>query len=72
MSVPLSQLKESNAVQVVLFLKSFGLEDKQAFQWWVLYTLRKADRIIYFIKARVKVTTHKYGMYGNSYQHQVY
>ena len=60
MLVPLSQLKESNPVQVALLDKSRGLQDELTFQWWVPYTLKKYDRIISSIKARVKVTTHKY------------
>ena len=39
MWVPLSHLKESNLVQVVLFTKSCGLQDEPAFQCWVPYTL---------------------------------
>ena len=62
MWVPLSQLKESNPVQVSLFAKSHGIQDELAFRWWVRYRLKKSDRIISMIKARVKVTTHKYGI----------
>ena len=62
MWVQLSQLKESNPVQVALFATSRGIADEPAFSWWVPYTLKKADRIICQIKARMKITTQKYGI----------
>lgn len=62
MLVPLCHLKKSNPLQVTLFKKSHCLDDKPAFKWLVQYTLKRADRIISLIKARVKVTTHKYGV----------
>ena len=60
MWVPLSQLKESSLVQVALFASSRGIDNEPAFSWWVPYTLKKVDLIICQIKARMKVTTHKY------------
>ena len=62
MWVPLSQLKESNPVQVPLFATSRGIADESAFSWWMPYTLKKVDQIICQIKARMKVTTHKYSI----------
>ena len=62
MWVPLSQLKESNPVEVALFATSRDIADEPVFSWWVPYTLKKADHIICQIKARMKVTTHKYGI----------
>lgn len=44
------------------FARSRGIADEPAFSWWVPYTLRKRDVILSLIKARVKRTTHKYGI----------
>ena len=60
--VSLSQLKESNPVQLALFSQARGIADKSAFGLWVPYILKKANWIICLIKSRIKVTTHKYGV----------
>jgi hypothetical protein len=60
--IPLSVMKESNPVDVAEFAVSRNLEDESAFCWWVPYTLRKRDRIISAVNARVKRVTHKYGV----------
>lgn len=58
----LSDLKESNPVDVAEYVTARKLEDEVAFQWWVPYTLRKKARIIAAVKSRVKRKTHKYGI----------
>ena len=60
--VPLKDMKESNPVETAEFAKARGVADEPAFAWWVPYTLRKRDRIISLVKARVRKTTHKYGI----------
>jgi hypothetical protein len=60
--IPLSIMKESNPVDVAEYAKSVGIADEPAFHWWVPYTIRKRDRIIAAVSARVKRTTHKYGI----------
>ena len=60
--VPLSVMKESNPVDVAEFAKAVGIDDEPFFQWWVPYTLRKRDRIVSAVNARVKRVTHKYGV----------
>ena len=60
--IPLKDLKESNPVDVAEFAVSRGIDDEPAFKWWVPYTLRKRDTIISTVKARLKVSTHKYGV----------
>ena len=55
-------MKESNSVQVAIYAKSNGINDEPAFAWCVPHVLKKADRIISKIKARLKHTTHKYGV----------
>ena len=60
--IPLKDLKESNPVEVAEFARARGIEDEPAFAWWVPYTLRKRDIIISKVKARIRKTTHKYGI----------
>ena len=60
--VPLKLLKESNPVEVAEFAISQGIENEPAFAWWVPYTLRRRDKIISAVNARVKKVSHKYGV----------
>ena len=60
--VPLRHLKESNPIEVAEFARARGIDDQPAFAWWIPYTLRKRDVILSTIKARVRKTTHKYGI----------
>ena len=60
--IDLSVLKESNPVDVAEFAKAHHIDEEPAFRWWVPYTLRKRDTIISAVKARVRKTTHKYGI----------
>jgi hypothetical protein len=60
--VPLKDLKESHPCETAEFAKARGIADEPAFAWWVPYTLRKRDIILSKIKARIRKTTHKYGI----------
>ena len=60
--VPLKDLKESHSVEVAEFAKVQGITDEATFIWWVPYTLRKRDVILSKVKARIRKTTHKYGI----------
>lgn len=60
--IPLKDLKESNPVEVAEYVMKHELVDEPAFAWWVPHTLRKRDRIIAAVNARVKKKTHKYGI----------
>jgi hypothetical protein len=60
--VPLKDLKESHLCEAAEFAKVLGNADKPAFAWWVPYTLQKRDIILSKIKARIRKTTHKYGI----------
>ena len=59
---PLRLLKESCPIEVAEFAFSRNIQDEAAFCWWVHHTLRKRDIIISNINARIKRTTHKYGI----------
>ena len=60
--IPLKLAKESNPIEVAEFFTSISIADEPAFSWWVMYVLRKRDRIISFINSRVKKATHKFGI----------
>ena len=60
--IPLSAMKASNQIEVAEFAVARGIDDEAAFCWWVPYTLRKRDRTISAVNARVKRVTHKYGI----------
>jgi len=60
--VPLKDMKESHPCETAEFAKARGIADEPAFAWWVPYTLRKRDIILSKVKARVRQTTHKYGI----------
>ena len=60
--VPLKLMKENYPVEMAEYAKANGIDDEPAFSWWVTYTLRKRDVIIASVKARVRKTTHKFGI----------
>ena len=60
--VPLKDLKESNPIELAEFAKARRIDTEPAFAWWVPFTLRKRDRIISAVRARVRRVTHKYGI----------
>ena len=60
--IPLLVMKESNPIEVAEFATDHGIYDEPSFAWWVPYTLQKKDKIISAVNARVKRTTHKYGV----------
>ena len=60
--VKLSDMKESHPVEMAEFAKAKGIQEEPAFCWWVPYTLRKRDAIVAAIGARIRTTTHKYGV----------
>jgi hypothetical protein len=43
-------------------VKARGIADEPAFAWWVPYMMRKRDIILSKLKARIRKTTHKYGI----------
>ena len=60
--VPLKVMKENYPVEMAEYAKANGIDDEPAFSWWVPYILRKRDAIIKSVKARVRKTTHKFGI----------
>ena len=60
--IPLKDMKESHPCETAEFARARGIADEPAFAWWVPYTLRKQEIILAKIKARIRKTTHKYGI----------
>ena len=60
--IPLKKLKEHYPVQTAEYAVANNLADEAAFAWWVPYTLRRRDRIIASVKARIRSTTVKFGI----------
>jgi hypothetical protein len=49
--IPLKDMKECCPVEVTEFAKARSIADKSAFVWWVPYTLRKRDVILWVVKS---------------------
>ena len=60
--VPLSDIKDSNPIEVAEYVQVKGLEDEPAFAWWVGHVLKKRNRIIASVNAKLRQKTHKYGI----------
>jgi hypothetical protein len=54
--IPLKDLKESHPCETTEFAKARGIDLEPAFAWWVPYI------IVSKLKARIRKTTHKYGI----------
>jgi hypothetical protein len=55
-------MKESHPIETAELAKARCIADEPAFAWWVPYTLGKRDIILSKINARIRKTTHKYGI----------
>ena len=60
--IPLDIMKGNYPVQMAEYATAHNIATEPAFAWWVPYTLRKRDAIISAVKARVRKTTHKFGI----------
>jgi hypothetical protein len=60
--IPLKDLKKSHTIETAEFAKARSIADEPAFAWWIPYMLRKRDIILSKINARIRKTTHKYGI----------
>ena len=59
----LSNLKESNPVQVAEYAVTNKIDDAPAFAWWVKDVLRRGrERIIHAVQSRYLKRTHKFGI----------
>ena len=60
--LPLKEMKESYPVQLAEYSEAATILHEPAIAWWAPHTLKKRNRIIAAVKARVKKMTHKYGI----------
>ena len=60
--VPLKDIKETHPIEVAEYVKAHSLIDEPAFAWWAPYTLKKRDRVIMTVNARLRKKTHKFGI----------
>ena len=58
----LKDLKESNPIQVAEYAMENGLLPEPAFAWWCTHTLRHKERIIFKVKGKYWLRTHKFGI----------
>ncbi len=58
----LADMKESHPVETAEYAVANMIDQRPAFAWWVPYTLRKRDRIIKSVSARMANTTQKFGI----------
>jgi hypothetical protein len=58
----LSDLKESNPVQVAKYAVTREIDHEPAFSWWVDFTLKKRERIIAAVNQLYLKKTHKFGV----------
>jgi hypothetical protein len=59
--IPLSELKESNPIEVAEYAVANIIAKEPAFAWWVRKALSKWDQIIKKVKARYWAKTHTFG-----------
>ena len=59
--VSLKDLKESYPVQTAEYAFAAKIAMEPAFAWWVLYTLKKRNRVISKVKSKYWLRTHKFG-----------
>ena len=59
----LTDLKESNPVEVAEYVMAQHIDDEPAFKWWVGFTLKKRDMIISAVNKRTHKRTHKLGIH---------
>jgi hypothetical protein len=60
--VPLSDIKESNPIELAEYAISRQIHDEPAFSWWVNHTLRKRNRLIKLVQHRVVKKSLKFGV----------
>ena len=59
---PLKDLKESNPIDVAVYVVGNKIYEEAAFAWWVPYTLKKRDHIIAKVKTWYLKNSHKFGV----------
>ena len=60
--IPLSQLKESNPIEVSEYAVAQNLQNEPAFKWWVPKVFRRRNRLINKVKTRARKLSMKFGL----------
>ena len=60
--MPLKILKESYPVELVEYVVARSISYLPEFSWWVPFTLKNRDRIIYSVKSIVSKKNNKFGI----------
>ena len=60
--VSLKDIKESYPVEVAEFALATRISMEPAFAWWVLFVLKKRNRILAKVKSKYCLRTHKFGI----------
>ena len=60
--VSLKDIKESYLVEVAEFALATRISMEPAFAWWVLFVLKKRNRILAKVKSKYWLRTHKFGI----------
>lgn len=60
--LPMSEVRNSNPVELAEYAVQTGIVDMPSFAWWVPHTLRTRRRMISKIKSKYWRTTHKFGI----------
>ena len=60
--IPLKVLQEHNPIEVAEFAIATEIDHEPAFAYWVKHTIRQQNRMISSASARVRKSSHKYGI----------
>ena len=60
--LPLSQVKESNPIEVAEYSFAQSINKEPAFNWWVSHVIRKRDRMINKVISRTRKSNMKFGL----------
>ena len=60
--IPMSEVKESNPVELAEYAVTARIDKEPAFAWWVHTTLKRRNKIIKKVKGKYWRTTHKFGI----------
>ena len=58
----LSNMKESDPVEVAEYTEAVGISDEPALSWWTAHVLKKRQRIIAEVNKKYCKMTHKFGI----------
>ena len=60
--MPLSQVKNSNPLELAKYAHRHNLQNEPAFRWWTKHTLKKRTRILNKVKTRMRKNNIKFGV----------